>query len=126
MKIYAVKLLFQYTVENENRRFYEESIRLFHADSPDEAFEKAEKMAAGETDEYVNTDGKKVKYSFYDSVGTFWLFDEPEFEDGTEVYSVYFEMENPEDDPIEKRYKCCTAEDMYPLRNAELNHRKEN
>lgn len=125
MNIYAVKLLFQYIIQDEKQSFYEESIRLFHAETPDEAFEKAETMAAGEADEYINTDGKKVRYSFYDSVGTFWLFDEPEFEDGTEVYSVFFEMENPEDDPIEKRYKCCSVEDMYPLRNAEFNHGKE-
>lgn len=44
MKIYSVKILFKYEIEDSNRAIYEESLRLFHAESFDEALDKAKKL----------------------------------------------------------------------------------
>ena len=39
---YGVKVIFTYSVEPDNRKFYEESIYLVYAESFDDAYEKAE------------------------------------------------------------------------------------
>lgn len=121
MEIYSVKILFKYEVESSDRVIYEESIRLFHAESFDEASDKAKKIAFDEEREYINVYAKKVNYRFYEIVDDFWLFDELEFEDGTEVFSEYFEMKNSEDEPIYTRYNSCSVEDLYIIRQAEFN-----
>ena len=43
MEIYSVKILFKYEIEDSDRAIYEESLRLFYAESLDEAFDKAKK-----------------------------------------------------------------------------------
>lgn len=121
MKIYSVKILFKYDIEGSNRSIYEESLRLFHAESFDEALDKAKKIAFDEEWEYINVYARQVKYRFYKIVSDYWLFDELEFEDGTEVFSEHFEMKSSEDDPIEKRYNSCSIKDMYIIRQAEFN-----
>ncbi len=121
MEIYGVKIIFQYLIENESRIIYEESVRLFHAESFDGAFDKAEKMAKDEEYEYMNVYAERVKYRFYKNAEAFRLFDKLEFEDGSEVFSTHFEMQDAGDDLIEKRYCSCSAEDMYIIRQAEFN-----
>lgn len=121
MEIYSVKILFKYEIEDSDRAIYEESLRLFHAESFDDAFDKAKKMAMDEEREYINVYAKKVKYRFYENAEAFWLFDELEFEDGLEVFSTNFELKNPDDDPVDKRYYSCSVQDMYIIRQAEFN-----
>ncbi len=121
MNTYGVKILFQNIIENENRRIYEESVQLFHAESSDEAFEKAEKLARESRFEYTNIYGKKVTYKLYDSIEAFIIYDDISFKDGAEVFSTIFEMKNPSNDPIECRYNACTIEEMLILRNIEFN-----
>ncbi len=124
MEIYSVKLLLQYTIENESRKIYEESTRLFHAKSYEDAFEKAENYAVSCLSyEYTNIHRQKVKYGFYDVIGAFSLFDDLNFKDGTEVFSVHFELKNSDNDPIENRYECCSIDDMYILRNIDFERR---
>ena len=94
MKIYSVKILFRYEIENSNRSIYEESLRLFHAESFDEALDKAKKIAFDEEWEYINVYARQVKYRFYKIASDYWLFDELEFEDGIEVFSEHFEMKS--------------------------------
>lgn len=117
MKNYAVRLLFQFIIENESRKIYEESIRLFYAKSHDEAFEKAEQIAKCESFEYTNVYSQKVTYKLYDLIESFIIYDKMNFADGTEVFSTIFEMKNPSDDPIEQRFKSCSVDDLYVLRN---------
>ncbi len=121
MEIYSVKILFKYEIEDSDRAIYEESLRLFYAESLDEAFDKAKKMAMEEEWEYINVYAEKVKYRFYENTEAFRLFDELEFEDGLEVFSTYFEMKDPDDDPVDKRYYSCSVQDMYIIRQAEFN-----
>lgn len=121
MEIYSVKILFKYEIEDSDRAIYEESLRLFYAESLDEAFDKAKKMAMEEEWEYINVYAEKVKYRFYENTEAFRLFDELEFEDGLEVFSSYFEMKDPDDDPVDKRYYSCSVQDMYIIRQAEYN-----
>lgn len=121
MEIYSVKILFKYEIEDSDRAIYEESLRLFYAESLDEAFDKAQKMAMEEEWEYINVYARKVKYRFYENTEAFRLFDELEFEDGLEVFSSYFEMKDPDDDPVDKRYYSCSVQDMYIIRQAEFN-----
>lgn len=121
MEIYSVKILFKYEIEDSDRAIYEESLRLFYAESLDEAFDKAKKMAMEEEWEYINVYAEKVKYRFYENTEAFRLFDELEFEDGLEVFSSYFEMKDPDDDPVDKRYYSCSVQDMYIIRQAEFN-----
>ncbi len=116
MKTYSVRLLFLYTVENESRRFFEESIRLFCADSFDEAAELAETFAKEENYEYTNMYDKKTTYSFYCITDVFLLSDKPDTENNTEIFSVHFEAESNES-PAESRYKSCNADDMKILRH---------
>ena len=71
--------------------------------------------------EYINVYAGKVKYRFYENTEAFRLFDELEFEDGLEVFSSYFEMKDPDDDPVDKRYYSCSVQDMYIIRQAEFN-----
>lgn len=121
MEIYSVKILFKYEIEDSDRAIYEESLRLFYAESLDEAFDKAKKMAMEEEWEYINVYARKVKYRFYENTEAIRLFDELEFEDGLEVFSSYFEMKDPDDDPVDKRYYSCSVQDMYIIRQAEFN-----
>lgn len=118
MEIYSVKMLYKFSVENVNRILYEESVCLFHAENFDDAFEKAEKFAEKQYDEYLNIYGNTVIYQLSDLVEAFIIDDEMEFEDGTEVFSTIFEMKNTRDNPLDCRYSRCPAEDMYIIRHA--------
>lgn len=121
MDIYGVRLLMQFVIENESRKFYEESVRLVHAESFDDALKKAEKIAENENLEYTNIQGKKVTFKIYGSVEAFVIYDKISFEDGAEVFSTVFEINDTEDDPIKKCFSSCSADDMYILRNIEFN-----
>ena len=68
MERYGIKMIFQFLIENESRILYEESIRLFHANSFDNAFKKAENYAVTLYDEYTNIYGQKVTYKLLNQV----------------------------------------------------------
>jgi len=121
MNIYSVKILFRYSIEESPRALYEESTRLFHAESFEDAHSMAVRMAMREEYEYFNVYARKVRISFYAIADDFWLFDNLDFVDGTEVFSSHFEMKNPDDDPLEMRFNRCSLEDMYILRQAQFN-----
>ena len=58
---YGVKVIFTYSVEPDNRKFYEESIYLVDADSFDDAYRKAEEYTKDFDLEHTNPKGQKVK-----------------------------------------------------------------
>lgn len=112
MERYGIKMIFQFLIENESRILYVESIRLFHANSFDNAFKKAENYAVTLYDEYTNIYGQKVTYKLLDTVESFLMHEEISFEDGAEIFSSIFESE----DLFKLRYTRCSVADMYIIR----------
>ena len=58
---YGVKVIYTYTVGNNYKKYYEEQILSVNAGSFEEAYEKAEKYAAGYNDAYTNPRGDMFK-----------------------------------------------------------------
>lgn len=121
MMKYGVKVIFTYSVEPDNRKFYEESIYLVDAESFDDAYEKAEEYTKGFDLEYTNPKGQKVKTEKIDFVDCFLAFDE---ENGVqEIYSVILKNESSlfEDDFYETITNQYDTEELYDLRNKMFN-----
>ena len=123
MNSYGLRMIFKFKIENEARVIYEECIRLFHGDSFDEAFEKAEEMAAKEKMHYINPYLQYVTYEFWGFAYAYLICDDIAFIDGAETFSVYFELEDPHDDPIKCRFKTCFEDkkSLDIIANAEFN-----
>ena len=118
---YGVKVIFTYSIEPDNRKFYEETIYLVDAESFDDAYEKAEKHKKVIDLEYTNPKGQKVKTEKIDFVDCFLAFDE---EDGVqEVYSATFKNKSSltEEDFYETITNQCDADEMHDLRYEEFN-----
>lgn len=118
---YGVKVIFTYSVEPDNRTYYEETIYLVDAESFDDAYKKAEEYTNDIDLEYINTKGQKVKTEKIDFVDCFLAFDE---EDGVqEVYSAIFN--NKYSLSNEEFYRVitsqCNVEEMNDLRYEEFN-----
>ncbi len=118
---YGVKVILTYSIEPDNRKFYEETIYLVDAESFDDAYEKAEKHKKDIDLEYTNPKGQKVKTEKIDFVDCFLAFDE---EDGVqEVYSATFKNKSSltEEDFYETITNQCDADEMHDLRYEEFN-----
>ena len=118
---YGVKVIFTYSVEPDNRKFYEESIYLVDAESFDDAYEKAEEYTKEIDLEYTNPKGQKVKTEKIDFVDCFLACDE---EDGVqEIYSATFKNKSSLSE--EGFYKAitnqCDADELFDLRYEEFN-----
>lgn len=116
MECFSVKILFQFIVEGLPYKFYEESIRLFHAESFDDALEKAESFAEKNNRRYTNIYGRKVEFKLYKVVEAFVIYDNVSFTDSSEVFSAIFKAAPSDNEPTEKSLIRCSAEDMYVLR----------
>ena len=122
---YGVKVIFTYSVEPDNRKFYEESIYLVDAESFDDAYEKAERYAKDYDLEHRNPKGQKVKSEKIDFVDCFLAFDE---EDGVqEIYSATFKNKSSLSE--EGFYKAitnqCDADELFDLRYEEFNQKQD-
>jgi hypothetical protein len=118
---YGVKVILTYSVEPDNRKFYEESIYLVDAETFDDAYEKAEEYTREFELEYTNPKGQKVKTEKIDFIDCFLAFDE---EDGVqEIYSATLKNESSlsDEDFYEAITNQCDAEEMYDLRYDEFN-----
>ena len=118
---YGVKVILTYSVEPDNRKFYEESIYLVDADSFDDAYRKAEEYTREFELEYTNPKGQKVKTEKIDFIDCFLAFDE---EDGVqEIYSSTLKNKSSlsDEDFYEAITNQCDAEEMYDLRYDEFN-----
>ena len=118
---YGVKVIFTYSVEPDNQKFYEESIYLVDAESFDDAYEKAEEYTKEIDLEHTNPKGQKVKTEKIDFVDCFLVFDE---EDGVqEIYSTTFKNKSSLSE--ECFYKAitnqCDADELFDLRYEEFN-----
>ena len=118
---YGVKVIFTYSVEPDNRKYYEESIYLVDADSFDDAYRKAEEYAKDYDLEHTNPKGQKVKTAKIDFVDCFLAFDD---EKGVqEIYSTTFKNKSylSDEDFYEAITNQCDEEEMYDLRYDEFN-----
>ena len=118
---YGVKVIFTYSVENDNKKFYEESIYLVDAESFDGAYKKAKEYAKDYDLEHINPKGQKVKTEKIDFVDCFLAFDE---EDGVqEIYSTTFKNKSSlsEDDFYKALTNQCDVEELDALRYEEFN-----
>ena len=118
---YGVKVIFTYTVEPDNRKFYEESIYLVNAESFDDAYKKAEEYMKEYDSEYTNPKGQKVKTEKIDFIDCFLVFDE---EDSVqEIYSATFKNKSSlsENDFYKAITVQCDADELFDLRYEEFN-----
>ena len=118
---YGVKVIFTYSVEPDNQKFYEESIYLVDAESFDDAYKKAEEHTKDFDLEHINPKGQKVKTEKIDFIDCFLAFDE---EDGVqEVYSTTLNNKSSlsEDDFYKALTNQCDVEELDALRYEEFN-----
>ncbi len=118
---YGVKVMFTYSVEPDERKFYEEVIYLVNADSFDEAYEKVEKYVNEFDFDHFNPKGQMVKRTKIDFLDCFLAIDEEE--SVQEVYSSITKNITALND--EEFYKAitnqCDADEMFDLRYQEFN-----
>jgi len=118
---YGVKVIFTYSVEPDDRKFYEESIYLVDAESFDDAYRKAEAYTKSFDTEHRNPNGQTVKTDKIDFIDCFLAFDE---EDGVqEIYSTTFNNQSSlsETDFYKAITAPCDADELFCLRYEELN-----
>jgi hypothetical protein len=63
-KWYIAEIIMECQIEDDPRNIVHINIVLVRADSPEEAFEKAEKLGHEEEDNYPNTEGKMVTFRY--------------------------------------------------------------
>ena len=118
---YSVKVIFTYSVEPDDRKFYEESIYLVDAESFDDAYKKAEEYANEYDLKHTNPKGQKVKTEKIDFLDCFLAFDE---EEGVqEIYSTTFKNESSlsEQEFYKSITSQCDADELFDLRYEEFN-----
>lgn len=102
VKWYSVKLLFEAKITGEpnpltiddaydESKIYEERLYLIHADSFEEAYEKAEGEAKDSETKHFNPYGELVEWVYVQPLDCFHLFDD-EIRDKTEIYSRQFDV----------------------------------
>ena len=118
---FGVKVIHTHTVGEQDRRFYEEIILRVEANSFDEAYEKAERYMKDAACEHKNPKGETVKTLSIRCVDCFLAY-EPEG-DVQELYSSFSANHSvlTEEAYYQAISYCCDAEELYPLRDAELN-----
>ncbi|MDD5924257.1 MAG: DUF4288 domain-containing protein [Clostridia bacterium] len=99
MEMYGVKILFkntvtgQPTVTDESYSdmyvYYEESIRVFMAESFEQAEEKAIESAKYSESQYKNVYGQTVDYKFHSVVNSFIIDD---LQDGDEIFAQTYKI----------------------------------
>ncbi len=118
--IYGVKVIHVLTVENSDRRYYEELILRVEANSFDEAYRKAEHYMKDAVCEYKNLKGETVKTLSIEAVDCFLVYESDG--DVQEVYSSF--SINCSSLTEEEYYKtitfACGEKEMRPLRNSEF------
>lgn len=113
---YGVKVVYRWRAGDQT--FYEEKILHFEAESFDQAYEKAEKFArinCIET-EHKNPKGQRVWIDKFYLLDCYMTYEE-------EIYSRIFKNPFGNDEEKMLDFLNChsSVEEMYPLRNAELN-----
>jgi hypothetical protein len=91
MNWYIGKIIFRIKANNtEHRPQFDEQLRLIMADSNEEAFLKARMIGLSEEDSFINDKNNLVKWEF---INVSELIPVKSLEDGVELYSRIYEME---------------------------------
>ena len=91
MNWYIGKIVFRITANGtDHKPQFDEQLRLILADSQEEAFLKARMIGLSEEDSFINDKNNVVKWEF---INVSELFPIKNMEDGIEVYSRIYEME---------------------------------
>jgi hypothetical protein len=91
MNWYIAKVVFRITANNtEHNPQFDEQLRLISAESHEEAFLKARIIGLSEEDSFVNEKNNLVKWEF---INVSELLPVRALEDGVELYSRIYEME---------------------------------
>lgn len=91
MNWYIGKIIFRITANNtECKPQFDEQLRLIMAESHEEAFLKARMIGLSEEDSFINDKNNLVKWEF---INVSELLPVPKLEDGVELYSRIYEME---------------------------------
>ncbi len=95
MNWYIAKIVFGITAQNtEHKPQFDEQLRLVSADSQEEAFMKARIIGLREEDAFVNDRNNVVRWEFINVADITRL---EKIEDGAEIYSRIYEMEEGDD-----------------------------
>ncbi len=95
MNWYIAKIIFGITAQNtEHKPQFDEQLRLVMANSQEEAFMKARIIGIREEDAFVNDRNNVVKWEFINVADITHL---EKIEDGAEIYSRIYEMEEGDD-----------------------------
>src|SRR5687768_11554362 len=87
---YIAKIVFGIHAENQNKKQFDEQLRLIIANSPEEAFLKARMIGIGEEDSFMNDRDQKINWEF---INVSELIPLEDLKDGIEVYSYIREMD---------------------------------
>ena len=123
---YGVKVMFTYSVEPDNRTFYEESIYLVDAESFEDAYQKAENYTKDFDTEHTNPKGQKVTTQTIDLIDCFLAFED---DNGVqEIYSATFNNKTSlsEKDFYHALTVSCDAEELSDFRYQQLNQSEDN
>ena len=91
MNWYIGKIIFRITANNtEHKPQFDEQLRLIVADSQEEAFLKARMIGLSEEDSFMNDKNNLVRWEF---INVAELIPVKNLEDGVELYSRIYEME---------------------------------
>lgn len=92
MNRYLAKLMFNISIDNENKTSqFDEQIRVIHAYDLESAFQKARTIGRQEEETFLNKDNKPVSWKFIDVAELYPL---EEIKDGEQVYSLTHEKED--------------------------------
>ncbi|MBQ9134047.1 MAG: DUF4288 domain-containing protein [Clostridia bacterium] len=118
---YGVKVICTYSVGENCRKYYEQSVLSVNADSFDEAYKKAEKYVNKNCDEHTNPNGECVKTEKVEFLDCFLAMDEEE--DVQEIYAAYTKNKTPlkEEEFYNVITDQCHPDELYDLRYAEFN-----
>lgn len=91
MNWYIAKIIFGIKAgHNQHKAQFDEQIRLIQADGQEEAFLKARMIGLSEEDSFINDKNNLVKWEF---INVAELLPVENLEDGVELYSRIYEME---------------------------------
>ncbi|MBQ8301350.1 MAG: DUF4288 domain-containing protein [Clostridia bacterium] len=118
---YGVKVIYTYSVGENSRKYYEESILSVTAESFEEAYEKAEEYAKENSDEHINPHGELVKTEKIEMLDCFLAGDKE-----NDVQEIYSSINNNKTSLNEEEFydaitTQCSTEELYDLRYEEFN-----
>ncbi len=98
---YVADVILEFTIEGDPRNLVHINTHLIEADSPDQAYQKANELGRDGEHEYDNPDGKRVRIHFRGLRELCVIHDD--LEDGAELF--YEQLEGLSEDELRRRTK---------------------